>query len=63
MAWETVHTSVQRETWLVCERCNRELETPSFKASARNTSYAYQAAVLIFMAEAQQELKLFDGRH
>jgi hypothetical protein len=50
------------ETWLVCERCNRELEMPPFKASARNAFYAYQAAVLIFMAEAQQELKLFDSR-
>jgi len=36
-------------------------EITAFKASARNAFYAYQAAVLIFMAEAQQQLKLFDS--
>jgi hypothetical protein len=38
------------ETWLVCAPCNRELEIPAFKASVRSAFYAYQAAVLVFMA-------------
>ncbi|MGA3186692.1 MAG: hypothetical protein ABSF22_06235 [Bryobacteraceae bacterium] len=44
------------ETWLVCSSCNRELEVPAFKATMRTNFYAYQAAVLIFMADAQRDL-------
>jgi len=44
------------ETWLVCARCNRELEVPAFKGSVRSSFYSYQHAVLIFMADAQRDL-------
>src|SRR5215472_8611280 len=33
-----------------------------FKASVRSSIYSYQRAVIVVLAEAQQELKLFDAR-
>ena len=54
--WYGRHRNAPDETWLVCVACNRELETPQFKASARSSFYAYQHAVLIFLAEGQRQL-------
>jgi hypothetical protein len=44
------------ETWSVCTACNRELETPSFKAGARSSFEAYQQALKPFLLESQREL-------
>jgi hypothetical protein len=61
--WYGRNRNAPDETWLICGPCNRENETPAFKASVRSAFYAYQAAVLIFMAEADIAQQPLFERH
>ncbi|HYK61612.1 MAG TPA: hypothetical protein VEV85_19410 [Bryobacteraceae bacterium] len=43
--------------WMVCASYNRSLEDPHFKAFV----HSYPRAVMVVLAEARQELRLFDS--
>jgi len=48
--WYARYRNGPEETWLVCGRCNRNLEITSYKAAVRSAFEAYQLALRPFLS-------------